>query len=269
MPWESASRRPSSNQAASNSERISDVTITGFRIEGFEGDGVFGFGTENLTVSDVVAVNNTAYGVASFEGIGTKFLRNSATGSHDAGIYVGDSHDANALVKNNRAWGNALGILVRNVQNAIVSDNHAWGNCIGVFLLADGQEGGSGHIAVLNNTVVGNNEVCTQFFEGGFLPVLGGGGIVLAGSQHNVVFQNVVKDNRSDTETIFSGGIVLVETPRPRSDGSKDASTNNLVFLNRARGNDPADIVNDAASTPNLIVANLCRTSLPSGLCGF
>ena len=254
---------------SSNSERISDVTITGFRVEGFEGDGVFGFGTENLTVSDVVAVNNTAYGVASFEGIGTKFLRNSATGSHDAGIYVGDSHDANALVKGNRAWGNALGILVRNVQNAIVSDNHSWGNCIGVFLLADGQEGGSGHIAVLNNTVVGNNEVCTQFFEGGFLPVLGGGGIVLAGSQHNVVFQNVVKDNKSDTETIFSGGIVLVATPRPRSDGSKDASTNNLVFLNRARGNDPADIVKDDASTPNLIVANLCRTSSPSGLCGF
>ena len=142
MPWESASRRPSSIQARADSERINDVTITGFRVEGFEGDGVFGFGTENLTVSDVVAVNNTAYGVASFEGIGTKFLRNSATGSHDAGIYVGDSHDANALVKNNRAWGNALGILVRNVHNAIVSDNHSWGNCIGVFLLADGQEGG-------------------------------------------------------------------------------------------------------------------------------
>ena len=150
---------------SSYSERISDVTITGFRVEGFEGDGVFGFGTENLTVSDVVAVNNTAYGVASFEGIGTKFLRNSATGSHDAGIYVGDSPDANALVKGNRAWGNAFGILVRHVHNAIVSDNHSWGNCIGVFLLADGQEGGSGHIAVLNNTVVGNNEVCTQFFD--------------------------------------------------------------------------------------------------------
>ena len=100
---------------SSDSERISDVTITGFRVEGFEGDGVFGFGTENLTVSDVVAVNNTAYGVASFEGIGTKFLRNSATGSHDAGIYLGDSLEANALVKGNRAWGNAFGILVRHV----------------------------------------------------------------------------------------------------------------------------------------------------------
>ena len=251
----------------SYSEEVYNVTITGFRVEGFEGDGVFGVGTENLTVSDVVAVNNTAYGVASFVGTGTKFLRNSVTGSHDAGIYVGDSPDANALVKNNRAWGNALGILLRHVHNAIVSDNQSWGNCIGVFLLADGQKEGSGHIAVLNNTVVGNNDVCTQFDEADFLPVLGGGGIVLAGSQHNVVFQNIVRDNQGDT--IFSGGIVLVETPIERSDGSNDASTNNLVFLNRARGNDPADIVKDEASTPNLIIANLCRTSKPSGLCGF
>jgi hypothetical protein len=137
-----------------------------------------------------------------------------------------------------------------------------------VFLLADGQDGGSGHSAVLNNTVIGNNEVCTQFDTAGFLPVLGGG-IVLAGSQHNVVFQNVVKDNQADTNTIFSGGIVLVETPRARSDGSKDDSSNNLVFLNRARGNDPADIIKDDASTTNLIIANLCRTSSPGGLCGF
>jgi nitrous oxidase accessory protein NosD len=250
---------------------VSDVTVTGFRVVGFAGDGVFGVHTENLTVSEVEAIDNAAYGVASFNGIGTKFLRNSATGSHDAGIYVGDSPDANALVKDNRASGNALGILLRHVHNAIVSDNQSWGNCIGVFLLADGQDGGSGHIAVLNNTVVANNEVCTQFDTAGFLPVLGGGGIVLAGSQHNVVFQNVVRDNEveSGEGTIFSGGIVLVATPRPRSNGSFDESKNNLVFLNRARGNDPADIVKDEASTPNLIIANLCRTSSPSGLCGF
>jgi hypothetical protein len=42
-------------------------------VVGFEGDGVFGFGTENLKVSHVVAIDNSAYGVASFEGIGTTF----------------------------------------------------------------------------------------------------------------------------------------------------------------------------------------------------
>ncbi len=55
---------------------------------------------------------------------------------------------------------------------------------------------------------------------------------------------------------MFSGGIVLVATPRANGNGSFDASTNNLVILNRLRGNQPADIVTDATSTPNLIVGN-------------
>jgi len=252
--------------SGSYARRVRNVTITGFRVVGFEGDGVFGFGTLNLTVSDVVAIDNTAYGVASFDGIGTTFTRNAVSGSQDAGIYVGDSLAANAVVSHNRSWGNALGILVRHSQRAVVSDNEVWGNCLGIFLLADGQAGGSGQTAVLNNTVTANSEVCTQFAAVGFLPVLGGGGIVLAGSQHNAILQNVVRDNRGNT--LFSGGIVLIATPRANSDGSFDASTNNLVFLNRLRGNEPADIVHDEASMPSLIVANRCRTSVPGGLCG-
>jgi hypothetical protein len=244
--------------------RVRDVTVSGFRVVGFEGIGVFGFGTQNLTVSHVVAIDDTGYGVASFEGIGTTFTRNEASGSHDAGIYVGDSLNANALVKDNRSWGNTIGILMRHVQNAIISGNEVWGNCLGVFLLNDGQAGGSGHTAVMNNTVVANNEVCEQFGPPGYLPPLGGGGIVLTGSQDNAIFQNVVRDNQGTT--LFSGGIVLIATPKANTD---NASTNNLVFLNRARGNDPADIVEDDASVANLIVANHCRTSKPDGLCGF
>ena len=248
----------------SYASRLRDVTITGFLITGFEGDGVFGFGTENFKVSHVVAAGNTAYGVASFDGVGTTFSHNAASGSQDAGIYVGDSPAANAVVTENRAWDNALGIPVRHSRNVVVSNNHSWGNCIGVLLLADGQETGSGDSAVLNNTVVANNDVCTQF--AGFLPVVGGGGIVLAGSQHNAIFQNVVRDNSGTTS--FSGGIVLIATPVAQANGSFDASKNNLVFLNRARGNSPADIVTDDASQPNFVIANRCDTSVPDGLCG-
>ena len=246
--------------------RVRDVTITGFRIVGFGGSGIFGYHTRNLKVSDVVAVNNEAYGVASFDGIGTEFTGNSVTGSHDAGIYVGDSLDANAVVAHNRSWTNALGILVRHSQKVVVSNNDSWGNCIGVFLLADGQAGGSGQAAVLNNVVFANNDVCRNFEEAGFLPVLGGGGIVLAGSQHNVVLQNLVTDNRGDT--LFSGGIVLIATTRANADGTFDASSDNLVFANVLPGNAPADILKDDASSPNFIQGNRCATSVPDGLCG-
>jgi len=240
--------------SGSYANRVRNVTITGFHIEGFEGDGVYGFGTEKLTVSNVVAIDNTSYGVASFEGIGTTFTHNTVSGSHDAGIYIGDSPDARAVVRHNRSHNNALGILVRHSHNALVFDNESMENCIGVFLLADGQAGGSGDITVLNNSVVANNDVCTQFAAEEFLPILGGGGIVLAGSQHNVVIQNLVKDNQGNT--LFSGGIVLIATPRANRDGSFDASTNNIVVLNRLRGNEPGNIVHDSASVPNLIVGN-------------
>jgi hypothetical protein len=251
--------------SGSYTNRVRDVTITGVRIVGFEGEGVFGFGTENLKVSHVVAIDNSAYGVASFDGIGTTFTRNAVTGSHDAGVYIGDSLDANAVVSHNRAWGNALGILVRHSRKVVLSGNDAWSNCLGVFLLADGQAGGSGETVVVNNTVRANNDVCTQFEAAGFLPVLGGGGIVLAGSQHNAIFQNEVTGNRGDT--LFSGGVVLIATTRPNAGGIFDASTNNLVILNTAKGNAPADIVTDDASSRNLILANRCQSSVPSGLC--
>ena len=179
---------------------------------------------------------------------------------------MGDSLDANAVVSHNRSWDNALGILVRHSQKAVVSDNEVWGNCLGVFLLADGQAGGSGQTAVLNNTVVANNEVCTQFEAAGFLPVLGGGGIVLAGSQRNAILQNVVRDNRGTRCSRRHRPDRYAETKPGRV---VRASTNNLVFLNRLRGNEPADIVNDEPSRPNLIVANQCHTSMPGGLCNF
>lgn len=248
----------------SYTRRVRDVTITGFRIVGFD-DGVFGFGTENLTVSHVVGIDNSDYGVASFEGIGTRFTRNTTSGSHDAGIYVGDSGNANAVVTNNRSWNNALGILVRHSHKVVVSHNRVWGNCLGVFLLSDVEAGGSGQITVQHNRVSANNNFCPVFE--GFLPDLGGGGIVLAGSQHDIILHNVVTNNRGNT--LFSGGIVLITNTLPNPDGSFDVSKDNLVALNRLSGNEPANIVTDAASAPNVFFRNRCDTSIPEGLCGF
>jgi len=213
----------------------------------------------------VVAMNNKDYGVASFDGIGTTFTRNATSGSHDAGIYVGDLVEADAVVTNNRSWDNALGILIRHTHKVVVSHNKVWANCLGVFLLSDVEAGGSGQITVQHNRVRANNNVCPAFE--GFLPDLGGGGIVLAGSQHDIIFQNIVTDNRGNT--LFSGGIVLITNTLPNPDGSFDISKNNLVVLNGLSGNSPADIVTDAASTPNTFVRNRCDTSIPDGLCSF
>jgi len=101
--------------------------------------------------------------------------------------------------------------------------------------------------------VSGNNRLCPAFE--GFLPDLGGGGIVLAGSQHNTMFHNVLTDYRGSTG--FSVGIVLVITPVANTAGTSDVSWDNCVVLNRLHGNEPADIVVDAESTPTTLSATV------------
>ena len=120
--------------------RVRGVTIDGFKVAGF-GDGVLGFGTRNLHVRGVFAVDNEGYGVASFDGIGSRIVWNSATGSDVAGIYVGDSPRADAIVKHNRTWNNQFGFFVRHTHDVTLKHNHTWKNCIGALLLDDGSPG--------------------------------------------------------------------------------------------------------------------------------
>jgi hypothetical protein len=247
-------------------KRVSDVTIIGFRILGFDGNGVYGFGTKNLRVSKVRAAHNDEYGMASYDGVGTTFTRNTASGSGDAGIYIGDSLHAHAVVLHNRSWNNATNILVRHARQVLVADNTASRGCFGVLLLNDGQPGGSGDTAVLDNRVRANNRTdCPGWAEYLRTPV-GGGGIVVAGSQHNLIAHNRVLRNRGTS--YYAGGIVLVATTLPRANGSYAPSINNVIVHNRLSRNKPADIVQDKASSPNLIANNRCRTSVPKGLCG-
>lgn len=245
--------------------RIRGVTVSGLRVVGFEGDGVFGFGSRNFRVSSVRAKNDTGYGVASFDGIGSTFVDNAVSGSEEAGLYVGDSPTARALVARNRTWDNQFGVLVRHTHDVAVVRNRVHDNCLGVFLLDDGQPGGSADNAVLGNQVRRNNHRCAVE-EVPNTPFIRGGGIVAAGSQHNLIARNVVRGNRGHTR--FSGGIVLVATPAASADGSFSAATHNLVIHNRASRNRPADLVEDRASSPNRFVDNRCRTSAPGGLCG-
>lgn len=86
------------------------------------------------------------------------------------------------------------------------------------------------------------------------------------GSQHDIIFHNVVTDNRGNT--LFSGGIVLITNALPNPDGSFEVSKDNLVALNGLSGNEPADIVTDAASTPNVSATGATR-QYPTGCVAF
>jgi len=231
--------------------RVRGVTIDGFKVMDF-GDGVLGFGTRNLHVTGVLAVDNEGYGVASFDGIGSRIAWNLATGSAVAGFYVGDSPQADALVKHNFTWKNQFGFFVRHTHDVTLRDNHSWKNCIGALLLDDGQPESSGDNRVLGNRVQRNNRVCVDDEDG---TTFSGGGIVLLGSRHNRIAHNTVIGNKKRSD--FSGGIVLLAR-----------ANRNRVAHNSLRDNQPADIRKDKSSIRNHFMDNNCQSSRPAGICG-
>ena len=131
-------------------------------------------------------------------------------GGIEAGIYVGDSPEAHAVVSENRVWDDGIGgLFVRHVHFATVVENWAKGNCIGIFLLNDGQpeegraEGRRERRIARQQGLPGSEERASRR--------LSGGGIVLSVPVDNVVRRDLVDGNHGDT--LVSGGIVLISSP--------------------------------------------------------
>jgi parallel beta helix pectate lyase-like protein len=232
-------------------------TVTALYVSGFAGNGVFGYGTYGLTVQRVVAVNDGAYGISRFESTKTLFADDTAIGNSEAGFYVGDSPNAAAVVRDDVATGNALGIFVRHARGVTVMHNRSTGNCQGILVLDDGQPGGAGNAVVQSNSVFRNNKFCKANEEA---PALQGGGILLVGATQTKVMQNSVQGNKG--KQFNSGGIVVVSAAVFHgSDPEFDT-----IARNTAYGDKPTDLRWDSTGSVSF-AGNRCTTSIPAGLC--
>src|SRR3989442_489959 len=84
-------------------------------------------GTIDQRVTDVLAENNEGYGIAAFNTTGGQYWDNVTPHNHEAGIYVGDSENANAIVRDNVSYGNlGNGIFVRDSSHGVVEDNQVF-----------------------------------------------------------------------------------------------------------------------------------------------
>ena len=235
-------------------------TVTSLLVAGFPANGVFGYGTVGLRVTRVVAVNDGGYGISRFVSTQTLFANDIAIGNHEAGFYVGDSPDADTVVRDDLAVGNQFGIFIRHARHVTVEGNHLQGNCQGVIVLDDGQPGGAGNAVIRNNSVFKNNKFCPAH---GDTPVATqGGGILLLGATRTLVTHNSVQGNSG--KQINSGGIVVVSA-KALTKGS-DPNFDTIAF-NTAFRDHPADLIWDGTGTNVTFTGNHCTTSLPPGLC--
>jgi parallel beta-helix repeat protein len=240
---------------------VMDVSISGFTVRNFSADGIVFFGTKDISTRQVEAANNAGYGIAAFVSSHERHTGNWTYGNHEAGIYVGDSPEAEAFVSGNTSYDNVgSGIFLRDASNGHVFGNNVYGNCIGIWILNTGGGSGATNWMLTGNTANANDMVCADEEEG---PPLSGLGIFIAGGSDNVVIANTTDDNVPQGDTLASGGIVLFST----ADFGGDTADNNRIIANRAHGNEPVDLFWDQMGKGNIFLANRCATSDPAGLC--
>ncbi len=239
---------------------VTDDTVTALLVTGFPASGVFGYGTDGLQVTRVAAIKDGAYGISRFASTDTLFADDTAVGNSEAGFYVGDSPDADTVVRDDVATGNQFGIFVRHARQVTVMDNRVSGNCQGIFVLDDGQPGGAGNAFIRENSVFRNNKFCPKHGE---TPVnLQGGGILLLGATHTWVTANSVSGNSG--KQVNSGGIVVASAHAVTGGSNPHFDT---IINNTAYADHPADLIWDGTGSGITFTANHCGTSIPPGLC--
>ncbi|MGZ4735986.1 MAG: right-handed parallel beta-helix repeat-containing protein [Acidimicrobiia bacterium] len=235
---------------------VEGVKITGFTITGFPGSGIDQIGGKGSTFVGNVARNNAEYGIAAFSSTGTTELFNTATGSAEAGFYIGDSPQANATLIANRSTNNLFGFFIRDAEHGTLAVNTATDNCVGALFLADAP-GPDGAFSVVANNFSHNDKACPATEDG---PPASGVGVFIFGAHDVSVHGNTILDNQPSGPSLASGGVVVATglggTP----------PQNNRVQGNLIKGNS-TDIVWDGTGTGNVLKPNACVTSDPAGLC--
>lgn len=253
---------------------VNDVRVTGFTIRDFPGVGILFSGTNRVRADHNVAASNKSYGITAFISTHGHFEYNTSYGSGDAGIYIGNSPNADFRIRYNTAFADLWGILVRDASIGDVTDNVLHDSCSGLVFLNSGTSTGVHNWRASHNIVAHNDKFCSA--EEAELPfALTGVGILIAGADHIAVRENRVRTNRpgGDVSLIngipLAGGIVVVSTATvsvfPGFYGA--IPEHNQIFNNSVIQNQPFDLVYDRSGSGNRFISNTCETSSPVALC--
>jgi parallel beta-helix repeat protein len=239
---------------------VTNVSINGFTVQNFGGSGVIYFGAENPSVTNVHAIDNGEYGIARFASSGGKLVANTASGSEEAGIYVGDSPNADVLIVGNDVSDNLFGFFLRDSANGRVLGNTAHDNCVGLIVLNTGSNT-AGDYTIAGNRIVDNTKFCPGDDEEE-IPPFSGDGVAIVGGSGNRVTGNIIVGNVPSGAVPFSGGVAVLDFGIPGANPPSD----NTVVGNMILNNQP-DVFYDGSGSGNTFRANLCHTSVPAGLC--
>ncbi len=173
---------------------IENMTARSYTVNGFFWNGVTGYRGSYLT-----AIDDWVYGIYAFDAVDGLFEHSYASGSWDAGFYIGQCDPCNAVITDVLAEFNGLGYSGTNSSGNIYIVNSEWRhNVAGIVPNTLDSE----LLPPVNNVVVAGNYVHHNG-EAERAPNRSaewsafGNGVLLAGARDSVVRNNLMVNNKS------------------------------------------------------------------------
>lgn len=271
-----------------NGVAVENMTARNYTSNGFYWSGVDGYRGSYLT-----AYRNGDYGIYAFDSVNGQFDNSFASGSPDAGFYIGQCYPCNAVIDNVVSEYNGLGYSGTNSGGELYIVNSTFRfNRAGIVPNSGSYElcYPERETTVVGNLVHSNNQADSPAIDVAMLAM--GNGILVAGGANNDIQRNRVWDHERT-------GIGLVPFPeedandvpppveddqRPCADTKKDkppSSTIDEMVLWQPRGNSvQGNVVEDSrlgdiaigtlgadpAALGNCFEGNTFATSAPTDL---
>jgi len=269
-----------------------DVTIENLTVTNHTDNGIYWTSASGYRGSYIDAIRNLNYGIYAFDSIGGRIEHSYASGSGDAGVYVGQCFPCDAVVDDVIAEHNGLGYSGTNAGGDLYIVNSVFRrNRVGMLPNSGTYELCYPQRAttIAGNLVYSNNQPDTPANPSVLL--VAGNGILVQGGIGNVIDRNRVVDHdrtgialmtfpepspNDDMPTVDEYGVGCAEQrSQPAVDEPPDQlfweSASNRVIGNVVEDSRLADLAADAVEVPvdgldNCFADNEYTTAAPSGL---
>ena len=182
------------------------VVVENMTAQNYTGNGFFWTGVDGYRGSYLTAIRNGDYGVYGYGSINGVVEHSYGSGSPDAGVYIGQCGDCNAVVDDFTSEWNGIGYSGTNSSNVTIINSTFRHNRTGILPNAGSYEGCAPPV---RNTIVGNLAHDNGNLETSAIgPAVDfpGVGILISGSNNNVVERNRTTGNPL-------AGILVAPTP--------------------------------------------------------
>ena len=219
-------------------------------------NGVFWTGLTGYRGSYLTAYNNGVYGIYAFDSIDGRFDHSYASGSPDAGFYIGQCEHCKGVITDSVAENNALGYSGTN-SSGVYLLNSVWRhNIVGIApnTLDSELYPPFSNVTIMGNLVYDNNNRHTASLDLEWPSF--GNGIMLAGGLDSRVEHNLVLDQERS-------GILVT----PNLSKNFWMSGGNEIRDNVVKGSGYADLtLSGPALADNCFAGNDIATTMPVGL---